>query len=129
MIGLLERQIQTGDSTGEVWGGQIIAQIITALKARIENARGKDVERTEGYSNDEDALRREFGIDPEVDGSEAAGCLRDAGRGHGRHGPHWDQGANLGVLDDVALLREPVDAPSQVEETDLDQGNAPISIP
>jgi len=28
----------------------------------------KPVERTKGYSNDEDALRREFGIDPEVDG-------------------------------------------------------------
>jgi len=81
-----------------------------------------------GYSDDEDALRREFGIDPEVDGSEATGRLRDAGRGHGRHRPQWDQGANLGVFDDVALSREPADALSQVEKTDLEEGNAPISI-
>ena len=37
--------------------------------------------------------------------------------------------ANLGVLNDVALLRELADTPSQVEETDLEEGNAPISIP
>jgi len=73
-------------------------------------------------------LRREFGIDLEVDESEAAGGLSDTGRGHGRRRPHWDQVANLGVLDDVALLRELADAPSQVEETDLEEGNAPISI-
>jgi len=35
---------------------------------------------------------------------------------------------NLGVLDDVTLLLELVDAQSQVEETDLEEGNAPISI-
>ena len=72
-------------------------------------------------------MRREFGIDPEVDGSEAAGGLGDSGRAHGQRGPQWDPGANLGVLEDVALLREPVDA-SQVEETDLAKGNASISI-
>jgi len=128
MIGLLERQIQTWDSTGEVWRGRIIARIRTTLKARIEKAWGKRVERTEGYSNDEDASRREFGIDPEVDISEANGGLGDAGRGHGRRGPQWDQGANLGLLEDVALLRVLADTPSQVEETDLEEGNAPISI-
>jgi len=58
----------------------------------------------EGYSNDKDTLRREFGIDPEVDGSEAAGGLGQAGRGHGWCRPQWDQEANLGVLDDVALV-------------------------
>jgi len=128
MIGLLEHQIQTWDGTGGVWCGRIIERIRTTLKARIEKDWGKRVERMKGYSNDEDALRLEFGIDPEVDGSEAAGGLGDAGRGHGRRGPQWDRGANLGVLDDVALLREPADAPSQVEETDLEGGNAPISI-
>ena len=65
-------------------------------------------------------MRQEFGIDLEVDGSEAAGGLGETGRGDGRRGPQWDQGANLGVLDDVALLREPADALSQVEETDLE---------
>jgi len=128
MIGLLECQIQTWDRRGEVWHGRIIERIRTTLKARIEKEQEKRVERTEGYSNDEDALRRKFGIDPEVDGSEAAGGLGDPVRGHGRRGAQWDQGANLGVLDDVHLLREPADAPSQVEETDLEEGNAPISI-
>ena len=106
MIGLLERQIQTWDSTGEVWCGRIIKQIRTTLKARIKKKGAKHVAITEGYSNNEDTLRGEFGIDPEVDGSEAAGGLGDAGRGHGRHELQWDQVANLGVLDDVALLRE-----------------------
>jgi len=128
MIGLLERQIQTWNGTGEVWRRRIIEWIRTTLKARIEKERGKCVERTEKYSNDETALRREFGINPEMDGSEAAGGLRKAERGHGRCGPQWDQGANLGVLDDVALLQQPADAPSQVEETDLEEGNALINI-
>jgi len=119
MIGLLECQIRTWDSTGEVWRGRIIERIRTILKARIEKERGKPVERTQGYSNDEHALRREFGIDPEVDGSEAAGGLGEAGRGHGQRRQQWDQGANLGVLDDVAQLRGPADASSKVEETDL----------
>jgi len=79
MIGLLEHQIQTWDGTGEVWRGRIIEWIRTTLKARLEKERGNCVERTEGYSNDEDALRRGFGIDPEVDGSEAASGLGDAG--------------------------------------------------
>jgi len=123
MLGLLVRQIQTSDGTREVCRGRIIERIRTTLKTRIEKEWGKRLERIEGYSNDEEPLRREFGIDPEVDGSEAAGGLGDAGRGHGWRGPQWDQGANqggAGVLDDVALLREPADPPSQVEETDLE---------
>jgi len=80
------------------------------------------------YSNNEDALRQEFGIDLVVDGSEAAGGLKDPGRGHARHRIHADQGANMVVLDDVARLPEPVDMLSQVEETDQEEGNAPISI-
>jgi len=104
MIGLLERQIQTWESMGEVWRQRIIKQIRTTLKARMEKEWRKPVERMEGYSNKQYALRQEFGIDLEVDRSEAAGGLRDAGRGHGRRGPPRHQGANLGVLDDVALL-------------------------
>jgi len=119
MIGLLERQIQTWEGTGYVSREWIIEQIRTTLKAGIEKELRKRIERTEGYSNDEDALRREFGIDPPVDGSEAAGGLGEAGRGHGRRRLQWDQGANLRVLENVALLREPADAPSQVEESDL----------
>jgi len=90
MIGLLEGQIQTWYGKGEVWRGPIIDRIRTTLKARIKNERGKRVVRTEGYSNNEDALRRDFGIDPEVDGLEAAGGLGDTGRGHGRREPQWD---------------------------------------
>jgi len=103
-------------------------RIWTTLKARIEKEWRKLVVRTEGYCPDEYPLRREFRIDPEVDVSEAANGPRDAGRGHGRHRLQWDQGANLGVLEDVALLPESADPPSQVEETDLQGGNAPISI-
>jgi len=106
----------------------VIEPIRTTLKAGIDKERGNWVERTEGYSNDEDVLRREFGMDPEMDGSEAAGGLGDTDSGHGWRRLQWDQGANMGVLDDVALLREPADVPSQVEETDLEEGNAPISI-
>jgi len=90
MIGLLQPQIQTWDGTEDVWRGGIIERTRTTLKARIEEGRGKRFERKEGYSNHEDALRRELGIDPEVDGSEAAGGFRDPGRGHGRRGPQWD---------------------------------------
>ena len=84
--------------------------------------------RTEEYSNHKSALRREFVIDPDVHGSAAAGGLGDAERGHGGCGLQCDPGVNLGVLDDVALLPELADAPSQVEETALEKGNAPISI-
>jgi len=88
MIGLLEHQIQTWDSTGEVWPRRIIARIRTTLKARIKKERGKRVERTEGYSNHEDSLSGDFGIDPDVDGSQAAGGLGDEARGHGGRGPN-----------------------------------------
>ena len=50
----------------------MIEWIRKTLEARIEKERGKRRERTEGYSNDEDTLRQEVGIDPEVDGLEAA---------------------------------------------------------
>ena len=98
------------------------------MKARIDNKQGKGVERTEGYSNDENALRREFGIDPEMDRSEAAAGLGDTGRGHGWRRLQWYQGANLGVLHDVARLRDLAEAPSQFEETNQEEGNASISI-
>jgi len=60
MIGRLEYPIQTGASTGQVWRGRIIERIRKIVKARSEKERGKCLERTEGYSNDEDALRCEF---------------------------------------------------------------------
>ena len=48
---------------------------------------GKCVDRTAGYSNNDERLRREVGIDLEVDGSEATGSLGDARRGHGWRAP------------------------------------------
>jgi len=127
IIGLVEGIIQTSDSMGEVRYGQIIERIRTISKARIQKW-GKHVERMDGYSNDEDVLRSVIRIYPEMDGSDAAGSLREAGRGHGQRGLQQDQGVNLGLLDDVALLQEPPDVPSQVEETDLEERNVPISI-
>ena len=50
----------------------IIGRIKTALGAKIAEERGKRAERTAGYSNDDDALRREFGIDLEPEVSESA---------------------------------------------------------
>jgi len=55
------------------------------LEARITKQRGKWVERTVGYDNDEDAVRREFPSDTELDELEATGGLIDTGGGHGRH--------------------------------------------
>ena len=120
--------MQTWDGTGEVWRGPIIEWISTTFKATIAKERGPRVEKTEGSSNDKHALPWEFGIDPEVDGSEAPGRLGEARRGHGRHRPQCNQGAYLWLLDDVALLRVLADGPLHVEETDLVEGNAPISI-
>lgn len=116
--GLLERQGQTWGGTGEVWRRRIIERIKTTLEARIAKERGKRAERTAGYSNDEDALRREFGSDPEVEGSEAAGGRADTGRGHGQREAQRDQGANLRAVVDVAQLGEPEDELWQVGGSD-----------
>ena len=56
---------------------RIIGRIKTALEERIAKDGKTHVERTDGYSNNLDALRREFGIDPEGAGSQYV----DAGRG------------------------------------------------
>jgi len=68
----LERQTQTWQNTGERFQGLIIERIKTALGAKIAQERGKRAERTAGYANDNDALRREFGIDREPEESESA---------------------------------------------------------
>jgi len=73
--------------TGRVWQHRIIHRIKTTLEARIAKERGKQVERTVGYDNDEDALRREFGSDREMNELEAAGGLMDTGGGHGPQEP------------------------------------------
>jgi len=88
------------------------------LKARIAKERGKPVERTAGYDNDEEALRREFGSNTELDELEAAGSLMDTGGGHGRQEPRREHGPNLGALVSAAQFQDPGEAQSHVEETD-----------
>jgi len=70
-----------------------------------------------GYDNDEDALRREFGSDTELDELETAGGRADSGR-HSQREPQREHGANPGALVGAAQFREPRDTESQVEETD-----------
>ena len=88
------------------------------MEAKIANERGKRHERTEGYLNDEDALRREFGSDLEPEESEAARGLAGTGRGHGRGQPRRMRELNGEVLVDATLLREHEETSSQVAETD-----------
>ena len=76
------------------------------MEAKIAQERGKRAERTAGYSNDDDALRREFGIDLEPEVSESA------------RGSRADLADALGRLVDSALSGELVDALEQVGESD-----------
>ena len=87
------------------------------MEARIAKERGNRVERTAGYDNDEDALRREFGSDTERDELEATGGLMDTG-GHGRQEPRREHGPNPGPLVGAAQFQDPGEAESHVEETD-----------
>ena len=80
----------------------MIQWIRVKLEARIGKERGKQVERTAGYSNDEEALRREFGIGPGPDGLESAGGVADDRRA---------------IVDtSIVLSRELADAPCHTEE-------------
>jgi len=100
--GLLERQIETWNGTEKVWQDHMIQRVRGTLEARIARERGKQVERTAGYSNNEEALRREFGMGPGPGGLESAGGVADETRG---------------IVDtSMALSREPADAPRHTEE-------------
>ena len=70
--GLLEHQIETWNGTEKVWQDGMIQQIRGTLEARLAREQGKQVERTARYSNDEEALRREFGMGPGPGGLESA---------------------------------------------------------
>jgi len=87
------------------------------LEARIAKERGKRVHRTAGCDNDENALRRAFGSDTELDELEAAGGLLDTG-GHGRQEPRREHGCNPGALVGAAQFQDPGEAEAHVEETD-----------
>jgi len=88
------------------------------LEAKIAQGRGKRVERTAGYDNDEDALMRAFGSDTELDELETAGGLVDTGGGRGRQEPRREYGPNPGALVGSAQFQDPGEAESHVEETD-----------
>jgi len=87
------------------------------LEGEIARERGKRMEWTVGYDNDEDALRWEFGSDMELDELETADCCPYSGR-HSQREPQREQGANPRILVGSGLFREPGDMESQVEETD-----------
>ena len=80
----------------------MIQRIRGTLEAKIARERGKQVERTAGYSNDEEALRREFGMGPEPNGLESAGGVTDDRR--------------VIVDTSTVLSRDPADAPCHNEE-------------
>ena len=99
--GLLERQIETWNGTEKVLRDHMIQRIRGTLEARIARERGKQVERTAGYSNDEEAFRREFGMGLGPGGFDSAGGFADERRG---------------IVDtSMALSREPADAPRYTE--------------
>ena len=80
----------------------MIQRIRGTLEVRIARERGKQVQRTTGYSNDEKTLRWEFGMGPGPGGFESAGGVTDERRG---------------IVDtSMVLSREPTDAPRHTEE-------------
>ena len=100
--GLLERQIETWNSTEKILRDNMIQRIRGTLEARIVRERGKHVERTVGDSNDEEALRRKFGMGPGPGGFESVGGVADERRG---------------IVDtSMALWGEPADAPRHTKE-------------
>jgi len=84
------------------------------LEAKIAKQRGKRVERTVGYDNEEDALRREFGSDMELDELEMAGGRVDSGR-HSQRKPQRENTANPEGRVGAAEFAESSDTESQVE--------------
>jgi len=76
------------------------------LGAKIAQKRGKRAERTAGYSNDDDVLGREFGIDLEPQVSESA------------QGSRADLADAVGGLVESALAGELADAREQVGASD-----------
>jgi len=76
------------------------------LGAKIAQERGKRADRTAGYSNDDDELRREFVIDLEPEVSESA------------RGSRAGLADALGGLFESALFGELPDAREQVGESD-----------
>ena len=106
--GLLERLIETWNGTEKILRDHIIQRIRGTLEAKIARERGKQVERTAGYLNDEEALRREFGMRPGPCRFESASRVADE---------------RSGIVDtSMALSRESADAPRLTEEPHRPRG-------
>ena len=86
----------------------MIQRIRVTFEARIARERGKQVERTAGYSNDEETLRREFRIGLGPDRLESASGVADDRRGK--------------VDTSLVVSREPADAPYHTEEPTRPRG-------
>ena len=96
----------------------MIQRIRGTLEAKIARERGKQGKRTAGYSNDEEALRPEFGMGPGPEFGMGPGP--EFGMGPGRGGLESAGGVadeRRGIVDtSVALSREPADMPRHTEE-------------
>ena len=89
------------------------------MQARIAQERGKRVASTAAYSNNDEVLRREFGIDLESEISELpTSGLAYLGE-HEQQERQWHQGVDLGRVDE-ALSRECVGTPLRARRADLE---------
>ena len=86
----------------------MIQWIRGTLEARIARERGKQVQGTAGYSNNEEALWQEFGIGPGTDGLESADGVADD--------------RTVTVDTSMLLSREPADAPCHTEKPATPRG-------
>ena len=93
------------------------------MEERIAKDGKTHVERTDGYSNNLDALRREFGIDPEGAGSQYV----DVGRGRTQRGyshrgsqREEEQDPFAGLID-PALVHVHANPQDQVEHEDAEE--------
>ena len=84
----------------------MIGRIRTTSEVRVAKERGKQVERSTGYSNEEEALRAEFGIEPAPYEADLAGGDADEGRG----------------IVDTVLSREPAGTRAYVQGTEPEDG-------
>ena len=118
--GLLERQLQTWGNTPELFQTRIIGRIKRSVEERIAKDGKTRVERTDGYSNNLDALHREFGIDPEGAGSQYVDVGRgQTPRGYSHRGSQREEEQDpfTGLID-LALVYVHANSEDQVEHED-----------
>ncbi|RPB02042.1 hypothetical protein L873DRAFT_1841938 [Choiromyces venosus 120613-1] len=123
-VGLLERQLHTWANTPGDFQNMILGRIKGVLEARIVKASGMRVERTEGYSNNSDALRREFGINSEL--VESQRTENGAGnRGRDRVRRSQAEDAQPGVVDQSPAVGP--DDEWDLAESEEDGGGADLA--